>query len=294
MIKRRGFTLIELLVVIAIIAILAAILFPVFAKAREKARQISCTSNMKQIALAVNMYAQDFDETYPPKGVCADGNWQWDAWETLVAPYIKNGAHTGTATGDTNYGGSVFACPSNSNPSSATAFTPGANQYSSDYVCNSNQAFGKLLNLTGGQSGTGDGPFGGQNGLTAMGVGIAAQNAPASLIAFAENNGSGPGWSGWNVDPTDGNFSGDPGLGHGAGHDHSSCLFLGHSGVSNYAFCDGHVKSMKPFATLSQRDGGSGSINMWTIDSKDFTDSPVANDLVYTKRFLSEAIANYP
>jgi prepilin-type N-terminal cleavage/methylation domain-containing protein/prepilin-type processing-associated H-X9-DG protein len=63
--RRRGFTLIELLVVIAIIAILAAILFPVFSKAREKARQASCLSNLKQIGLSVMMYMEDYDETYP-------------------------------------------------------------------------------------------------------------------------------------------------------------------------------------------------------------------------------------
>ncbi|MBC7807537.1 MAG: prepilin-type N-terminal cleavage/methylation domain-containing protein, partial [Akkermansiaceae bacterium] len=62
---KSGFTLIELLVVIAIIAILAAILFPVFAQAREKARQISCLSNQKQIGIAMMMYVQDYDETYP-------------------------------------------------------------------------------------------------------------------------------------------------------------------------------------------------------------------------------------
>src|SRR5438270_674257 len=63
--NRRGFTLIELLVVIAIIAILAAILFPVFAQAREKARQAACQSNLKQLGLAAMMYTQDYDGTYP-------------------------------------------------------------------------------------------------------------------------------------------------------------------------------------------------------------------------------------
>src|SRR5437870_1895401 len=63
--RRRGFTLIELLVVIAIIAILAAILFPVFAQAREKARQTACLSNLRQVGLALQMYAQDYDEVLP-------------------------------------------------------------------------------------------------------------------------------------------------------------------------------------------------------------------------------------
>lgn len=66
--RRRAFTLIELLVVIAIIAILAAILFPVFAKAREKARQSTCTSNTKQLALAILQYMSDYDQKYPRKG----------------------------------------------------------------------------------------------------------------------------------------------------------------------------------------------------------------------------------
>ncbi|MCS6777904.1 MAG: prepilin-type N-terminal cleavage/methylation domain-containing protein [Chloroherpetonaceae bacterium] len=70
--KRQGFTLIELLVVIAIIAILAAILFPVFAQAREKARQASCTSNMRQFATAVLMYVQDYDETFPQSAYSMD------------------------------------------------------------------------------------------------------------------------------------------------------------------------------------------------------------------------------
>lgn len=90
--KSRGFTLIELLVVIAIIAILAAILFPVFAQAREKARQSACLSNEKQIALGVLQYVQDYDETFPSDPPC-DGytGWDWDqTWITQVQPYIKS------------------------------------------------------------------------------------------------------------------------------------------------------------------------------------------------------------
>jgi prepilin-type N-terminal cleavage/methylation domain-containing protein/prepilin-type processing-associated H-X9-DG protein len=101
--SQRGFTLIELLVVIAIIAILAAILFPVFAKAREKARQITCTSNVKQISLAFMMYAQDNDETYcrvktlsaaneaslNPEVLDANDPTQ-QLWTGLLSPYIKN------------------------------------------------------------------------------------------------------------------------------------------------------------------------------------------------------------
>ncbi len=93
--RHRGFTLIELLVVIAIVAILAAILFPVFARAREKARQASCLSNVKQIGLATMMYVQDYDETYPAhrSGPTADYD-----WPTPIVPYVKNGQ--------------LFACPS--------------------------------------------------------------------------------------------------------------------------------------------------------------------------------------
>jgi len=83
---RKGFTLIELLVVIAIIAILAAILFPVFARAREKARQTSCLNNVKQLNLAFAMYAQDYDEVLVP---LANG-WYTYRWYDLIQPYIKN------------------------------------------------------------------------------------------------------------------------------------------------------------------------------------------------------------
>ena len=85
----RGFTLIELLVVIAIIAILAAILFPVFAKAREKARQASCSSNLKQLALGALMYAQDYDELLMPFYYYnAPRHMKWTV--NFLQPYVKN------------------------------------------------------------------------------------------------------------------------------------------------------------------------------------------------------------
>ena len=94
--RKHGFTLIELLVVIAIIAILAAILFPVFAQAREKARGISCISNQKQIGLGVMMYAQDYDETVIPWLTATEYAGQKRIerlWTGKIQPYIKNGGN---------------------------------------------------------------------------------------------------------------------------------------------------------------------------------------------------------
>ena len=84
----KGFTLIELLVVIAIIAILAAILFPVFATAREKARQVACLSNAKQLAIALQQYTQDYDETFPA-GYTYSG-YPGRGWVGFMYPYIKS------------------------------------------------------------------------------------------------------------------------------------------------------------------------------------------------------------
>jgi prepilin-type N-terminal cleavage/methylation domain-containing protein/prepilin-type processing-associated H-X9-DG protein len=118
-VQRTGFTLIELLVVIAIIAILAAILFPVFARVREKARQSSCGSNLRQIQLAIAQYTQDYEERHPHTWFSADGRWyDWPGyyqWEEAVLPYVKSAQ--------------LFVCPS----ASAIPYVPDTNPADVDY-----------------------------------------------------------------------------------------------------------------------------------------------------------------
>jgi prepilin-type N-terminal cleavage/methylation domain-containing protein/prepilin-type processing-associated H-X9-DG protein len=174
---RKGFTLIELLVVIAIIAILAAILFPVFAQAREKARAISCLSNEKQIGLAINMYVQDYDETFPlaqrtpsageiaaagGNASASDGNtipWQW-----VVNPYVKNGSHAATAqTGQAEVVGGVWNCPS----------FP---------VQNEPRQYGINVHIAGDMSVNGYNDFGAEYGSATL----SEINAPAEKVLVAE------------------------------------------------------------------------------------------------------------
>ena len=106
--KCQAFTLIELLVVIAIISILAAILFPVFARARENARRTSCLSNLKQMGIATMMYTQDYDEHYPLTFIYWGSVLAW--WPDLLQPYLKNRQ--------------VFICPSDSTPGQYTSLRP--------------------------------------------------------------------------------------------------------------------------------------------------------------------------
>ncbi|HEY3332772.1 MAG TPA: DUF1559 domain-containing protein [Capsulimonadaceae bacterium] len=129
-----GFTLIELLVVIAIISILAAILFPVFAKAREKARQTSCASNMKQLGIAELQYVQDYDELYPGSSFYGNG------WAYPLYPYVKStGAFACPDEADAavqNVPANAFlvSYASNANVSSPTGVAPSAGLSSAKFV----------------------------------------------------------------------------------------------------------------------------------------------------------------
>jgi prepilin-type N-terminal cleavage/methylation domain-containing protein/prepilin-type processing-associated H-X9-DG protein len=211
----QGFTLIELLVVIAIIAILAAILFPVFARARENARRASCQSNLKQIGLGFLQYAQDYDERMPvyqhnagPQSGPASG------WAVIIQPYTKSTQ--------------IYQCPSE-----PTA--PGTNPTLAAYT---DYSYNLVLGFV--------------SGLTPVGLNIAALTKPTLTVLVADSRGATSGNAGtWDTgfNGTNGasvvikgtggtmanffdeNPSGGPAQRHLEGQ--------------NYAFCDGHVKWYK-------------------------------------------------
>jgi len=142
--RATGFTLIELLVVIAIIAILAAILFPVFARAREKARMTSCLSGVKQLGLGIQMYTQDYDETLCHNSssccVCCfasygSTNATNPNWIVEICPYVKNN--------------SIWECPSATNAWNPTSTTgSGAVPTATNYVWNGHCSTRKLATVT--------------------------------------------------------------------------------------------------------------------------------------------------
>ena len=170
--KRRGFTLIELLVVIAIIAILAAILFPVFAQAREKARQTMCLSNTKQIGTGVTLYVQDYDEVFPFSdnfaiiipGSPVQGGYQY--WGDAIAPYVRNGGKSThpTLQGGTGNYGPYQRCPSTANWWTGYAYNIELGYYPS----------GQLGSVS---------PLPNRNGVS-----LAAVNRPADLIVVLDNS----------------------------------------------------------------------------------------------------------
>ncbi|PQV62581.1 hypothetical protein B1R32_12819 [Abditibacterium utsteinense] len=233
--KKLGFTLIELLVVIAIIAILAAILFPVFGRARENARRSSCQSNLKQIGLGILQYTQDFDEKYPTLRWLNSGSDDLDqanSWRREIFPYIKSSQ--------------LFSCPSNTNndkpagdsePSRMTALTAAG-------ITNAPR-FGRSYVINGSTDTIGGTPLTNVGVTNYMPASLASIEDSAQTVAVAEYE--------W-VDPQL-NF----GDGNATNVNASGLYFRGHLGTANFLFCDGHVKAMKPSATGSP-------INMWNIE----------------------------
>jgi prepilin-type N-terminal cleavage/methylation domain-containing protein/prepilin-type processing-associated H-X9-DG protein len=223
---RKGFTLIELLVVIAIIAILAAILFPVFAQAREKARQAQCLSNTKQLAMGVYMYAQDYDELLPVLGVNAQNRGRW---QFQIFPYVKSAA--------------VYNCPNITNKWSPP--NPGA------LGTDDHGGYGWNLALTADAAATG-------NLNTAPGFSLAKIAKPADTIIIGDtgmNAGATSaerGWAMYAADPRHvaADTNSQPGLYPQFRH-HSTAsktvingLQLPTAGRANFCFLDGHAKSL--------------------------------------------------
>jgi prepilin-type N-terminal cleavage/methylation domain-containing protein/prepilin-type processing-associated H-X9-DG protein len=233
--KKRGFTLIELLVVIAIIAILAAILFPVFARARENARRASCQSNEKQILIGVMQYTQDYDERYPltwTDGINI-------TWPIALQPYAKSTQ--------------VFVCPSDTNKTAMQWTAPagayaGTAQFHTSYIANIQ--------------------MGGWSDTTS--VALSSVVSPATTVYLtdgARNNAaatvaSDPSGKSWADDRDFAFFLAYPGHPQ-TGNGHSGAPALRHLETVNVGFADGHVKAMKmqnvyisPYNALNPAVGG--------------------------------------
>jgi prepilin-type N-terminal cleavage/methylation domain-containing protein/prepilin-type processing-associated H-X9-DG protein len=272
---RFAFTLIELLVVIAIIAILAAILFPVFAQARDKARQASCLSNLKQMGIAVLQYSQDADEAYPV-GIDVN-NWVNTGWQIRVQPYCKSLG--------------VFACPSDSlagqGSSAATwggvGISYAGNSYYNGWDGTANILRGPMSSagatwLQAASLSQGDIP------RPAESILITEKHSDALVDNYAKNKDQNRGFETGNLSgftpacviagDSYGNNWGPRRLPDGSrattaaypdGPD--GAVTAKHAGMANFIFCDGHAKAMKPSTTNPQTTtmtaAQKADANMW-------------------------------
>lgn len=252
--KKNGFTLIELLVVIAIIAILAAILFPVFAQAREKARQITCLSNERQIGLGILQYLEDNDEYYPQVQFTSAGM----DWTVAIYPYVKNGVAQPTPgsfqsswPGQTiyDYSEGVWDCPDSIDP----IWRAGQYQVRDDLFAL--PYGGKFGNNTGG------------DGYSWQQPNESAVNAPAEKWMVIEGGSTPKAWyhpdwwctyenfwtnhnpttngapANWGLDNCDDTSTSVPNSDWAGG-----CSYFPryrHQGSTDVLYCDGHVKAVK-------------------------------------------------
>ena len=254
----RAFTLIELLVVIAIIAILAAILFPVFQKVRENARRTQCLSNEKQMGLGMLQYYQDSDEAPPlVRDTAANGGEDERIWKDEIYPYIKDGGHdyqlgpnnVYSATG----GGGVFLCPDNgaawssqghggkdANGNLATGDE--SSRFPRSYAVNANAAFNELS----GTENPGGISYWPATGYIKTSGTLATIQNPASTIMICETRSIYPDAHAYYMDyrvRADGTGDGGASL---------STVLVHGGGLSNFLFFDGHVKALRAAQTISQ------------------------------------------
>lgn len=253
---KRAFTLIELLVVIAIIAILAAILFPVFARAREAARKTACLSNTKQIGTALMMYSQDYEEVLPPPQLGTCPGIGCFAWADVIYPYVKNEK--------------VFDCPSSTvrtklipgidPPRFYRDFSSGGPDATTNAALPANTNYNYGVNafaITGGGPAGNGGVFG--QDTTTLGypnLALAAIPAPANTAAVAEGRGATP-WflsqSGPSYASVDAQVDGRRHLANNAALDKTNACMI--------VYCDGHAK----FTNLAL----SITPNVWSVRDDD-------------------------
>ncbi|HEY3330175.1 MAG TPA: DUF1559 domain-containing protein [Capsulimonadaceae bacterium] len=245
MVNRRGFTLIELLVVIAIIAILAAVLFPVFASAREKARQSTCASNEKQMGLAMLQYVQDYDEMMVPAAMTNKYTWC-----DLVYAYAK-------ADG-------IFACPDDRTLTNPYKYNANGTMYatwpatvpvSGSYVMNAVSIYDNpRIRLR-----MGPGYYYDMSAVPPMDVQIQSSDVavPAATAWIIESYGPG-GWftrsstAGTLVSLTTATYPDVPVGMQDATHPR---LPARHTNTANVLWCDGHVKNMDMYQLMASRGG---------------------------------------
>ena len=235
--QRKAFTLIELLVVIAIIAILAAILFPVFAKAREKARQTTCASNEKQLGLAFLQYAQDYDECFP-QGLVVVNSFTPNGWSSEIYPYVKSKG--------------VYTCPDD------TTISTGGNVPMS-YIYNRNIPFPVYFGLASSTA-----KF---NAPTMTVLLCEAQGATGDPSTYPDVIGVTDGaymcnWSAGSTLATGNNLGSRGGVFNDASCGVSAASWTPltgrHTNGSNYLFADGHVKDLRPDLVSSGIDYEAG------------------------------------
>lgn len=245
---RNAFTLIELLVVTTIIAILAAILFPVFARARENARKSSCQSNLKQIGLGILQYTQDYDETMPfdqlPNSSATPYN---NLWMDVMQAYVKSDQ--------------VFNCPSHAFASGGTNIRPYSLNAARD--ANNKNIGSYALNSTYCRDDAGLGiiatPFsyGANDGASVQVVKMSSVEAPATTVAVADSSAQEYGggtrafvmrWFQYAAPSSVSTLSGVPTMGSAIAR---------HLEMVNVLWVDGHVKSMKVDALNATRTSGS-------------------------------------